>query len=36
MMSEKQKILAVDDQPLNLKILEGILEKDYEILTAAN
>jgi len=35
-MSKKQKILAVDDHPVNRKILEGILEKDYEILTAAN
>lgn len=35
-MTRKQKILAVDDNPVNLEILNAILKKDYEILTAAN
>lgn len=35
-MGKKQKILAVDDHPVNRKLLESILEKNYEILTAAN
>jgi PleD family two-component response regulator len=33
---KKQKILAVDDHPVNRRLLEGILARDYEIITAAN
>ncbi len=33
---KKQKILAVDDHPVNRRLLEGILGKDYEVVTAAN
>lgn len=35
-MSIKHKILAVDDNPTNLKLLEGILRKDYEVLSVDN
>lgn len=33
---EKPKILAVDDNPTNIKLLESILSNDYEVLTASN
>ncbi len=33
---EKQKILIVDDEPVNIELLEGILSKNYEILKAYN
>ena len=36
MTIKKQKILAVDDNPINLKILEGVLGEYYKILTATN
>lgn len=36
MVIKKQKILAVDDHPVNRRLLEGILEKEYEIITATN
>jgi CheY-like chemotaxis protein len=36
MKSGKQKILAVDDHPVNLKLIEELLRNDYEILTATN
>lgn len=32
----KPKILVVDDEPLNLELMEGILSKDYEIIKASN
>ena len=35
-MIKKQKILAVDDHPVNRRLLEGILGKDYEVVTATN
>ncbi|MBE0673505.1 MAG: response regulator [Bacteroidales bacterium] len=36
MIINKQKILAVDDHPVNRRLLEGILAKEYDIITAAN
>ncbi|HEY9205395.1 MAG TPA: response regulator [Candidatus Methanoperedens sp.] len=33
---EKQKILIVDDEPINIELLEGILSKNYEIMKAYN
>ncbi len=33
-MSQKHRILAVDDNPTNLVILEELLEDDYDILNA--
>jgi len=35
-MSKKQKILVVEDHPVNRKLLENMLEKTYEIVTADN
>lgn len=35
-MTRKYTILAVDDEPFNLEILEELLENDYEIKTAEN
>lgn len=32
----KPKILVVDDEPLNLELMEGVLSKDYEIIKASN
>ncbi len=32
----KSKILVVDDEPLNLELMEGVLSKDYEIIRASN
>jgi len=32
----KQKILVVDDELLNLELMEGVLSKDYEIIKASN
>ena len=32
----KPKILVVDDEQLNVELLEGILSKDYEVVTAYN
>ncbi|VVB88107.1 Chemotaxis protein CheY [uncultured archaeon] len=31
---EKSKILVVDDEPLNVELLEGILSEDYEVVRA--
>lgn len=31
---EKSKILVVDDEPLNVELLEGILSEDYEVVKA--
>lgn len=36
MESKKRRIMAVDDQPTNLKIIEHIIEDDYEIFMAAS
>jgi len=36
MISEKHKILAVDDHPVTLRLLKELLEKDYDIFTATN
>ncbi len=33
---EKHKILIVDDEPINIELLEGILSKDYKIIKAYN
>ncbi len=33
---EKPKILIVDDEPINIELLEGILSKNYEIMKAYN
>ncbi len=35
-MIRKQNILVVDDNSVNLEILKGVLEKEYEIYMAAN
>jgi len=35
-MTQKHTILAVDDEPFNLEILEELLDDDYEIKTAIN
>jgi CheY-like chemotaxis protein len=35
-MSDKIKILVVDDEPLNITIMEEILEDDYDLSTAEN
>jgi len=35
-MSRKQTILAVDDNPTNIKLLEGILGDKYKVLVAYN
>jgi len=32
----KPKILVVDDEPLNLELMEGVLSKDYEVIKASN
>ncbi len=32
----KPKILVVDDEPLNLELMEGVLSKEYEITRASN
>lgn len=36
MVSKKHTILVVDDNEINIKILEKILEKDYNVLSANN
>lgn len=36
MKYEKRKILAVDDHPVNLKLVEELLAKDYVVFTATN
>ncbi|VVB92287.1 Chemotaxis protein CheY [uncultured archaeon] len=33
---EKPKILIVDDEPINIELLEGILSKNYDIMKAYN
>jgi CheY-like chemotaxis protein len=35
-MTEKQKILIVDDNELNIKLFNAILRNDYEVSTAAS
>ncbi len=35
-MSDRQKLLIVDDEHMNLRILAGMLEQDYEVLLAKN
>jgi putative two-component system response regulator len=35
-MSDKPKILIVDDEPLNLKVLAGLLANDYRVVVAKN
>jgi len=35
-MTGKNTILTVDDNPTNLKLLEGILRKDYEVIATSN
>ena len=32
----KPKILVVDDEPLNLEFMDGVLSKDYEVIKASN
>lgn len=32
----KPKILVVDDEPLNLEFMEGVLSNDYEVIKASN
>jgi len=32
----KPKILVVDDEPLNLELMDGVLSKDYEVIKASN
>ncbi|MEM6516639.1 MAG: response regulator [Bacteroidota bacterium] len=34
MMKNKQKVLCVDDEPINLMIMEKILGKHFDIITA--
>jgi len=36
MTERKTTILAVDDTPVNLTVLKGILGRDYDVITAAN
>ncbi len=31
---EKPRVLVVDDEPLNVELMKGILSNDYEVLTA--
>lgn len=33
---KKQKVLIVDDEPLNIELMEGILSKDYEVIKASS
>ena len=35
-MSRKRFVMVVDDQPINRKILERILDNEYEVLQASN
>jgi CheY-like chemotaxis protein len=35
-MTQQYTILAVDDEPFNLEIIEELLEDDYKITTAVN
>src|SRR5574341_489890 len=35
-MSSNDKILVVDDDPVNLEFIASLLRKDYEIITARN
>ena len=35
-MSKKQKILVVDDEPINIDVLTGLLKPDYALLVAKN
>lgn len=36
LMNERPVILAVDDNPTNIKLLEGHLRKEYEFLSSSN
>jgi PleD family two-component response regulator len=33
---KKQKVLIVDDEPLNIELMEGILSNDYEVIKASS
>ena len=35
-MSDQQKILVVDDEPLNIQVLTGLLKSDYRMMVAKN
>jgi CheY-like chemotaxis protein len=33
---KKEKVLIVDDEPLNIELMEGILSKDYKVIKASS
>ena len=35
-MPEQQKILVVDDEPINIDVLTGLLKTDYKLMVAKN
>jgi len=34
--SERPTVLVIDDEPFNLSLMEGVLNKDYVVQTASN